>query len=141
MPTGDRRSMNIVGLTGAAVFVSYDSGGKPNFSLAGGRTQSQNSFIDGGTAQNDQLQHPIPIAIDKLRTQIVRVTRGSHDHFESTALAVNGKNLFQVWSPRRIYPYYEMDFPSSQPREAKIVKTVDFLNLGIGGGVKSQSVE
>lgn len=55
MPIGDRRSMNIVGLTGAAVFVNYDSGGKPNFSLAGGRTQSQNFFIDGGTAQNMRL--------------------------------------------------------------------------------------
>ena len=55
MPIGDRRSMNIVGLTGAAVFVNYDSGGKPNFSLAGGRTQSQNFFIDDGTAQNMRL--------------------------------------------------------------------------------------
>lgn len=55
MPIGDRRSMNIVGLTGAAVFVNYDAGGKPNFSLAGGRTQSQNFFIDGGTAQNMRL--------------------------------------------------------------------------------------
>ena len=55
MPIGDRRSMNIIGLTGAAVFVNYDAGGKPNFSLAGGRTQSQNFFIDGGTAQNMRL--------------------------------------------------------------------------------------
>jgi hypothetical protein len=55
MPIGDRRSMNIIGLTGAAVFVNYDSGGKPNFSLAGGRTQSQSFFIDGGTAQNMRL--------------------------------------------------------------------------------------
>jgi len=55
MPIGDRRSMNIINITGAAVFVNYDSGGKPNFSLAGGRTQSQNIFIDGGTAQNMRL--------------------------------------------------------------------------------------
>jgi len=55
MPIGDRRSMNIIGMTGAAVFVNYDAGGKPNFSLAGGRTQSQNFFIDGGTAQNMRL--------------------------------------------------------------------------------------
>lgn len=55
MPIGDRRSMNIINITGAAVFVNYDSGGKPNFSLAGGRTQSQNMFIDGGTAQNMRL--------------------------------------------------------------------------------------
>lgn len=41
IPLGDRRMRNIIGITGAAVFVNYDSGGKPNFSLAGGRTQSQ----------------------------------------------------------------------------------------------------
>jgi len=55
IPLGDRRTMNIVNLTGAAVFVNYDSGAKPNFSLAGGRTQSQNFFIDGGTGQNMRL--------------------------------------------------------------------------------------
>jgi len=55
MPLGDRRTMNIVRLTGAAVFVNYDSGGKPNFSLAGGRTQSQNFYMDGGTIQNMRL--------------------------------------------------------------------------------------
>jgi hypothetical protein len=55
MPLGDRRTLNIIGLTGAAVFVNYDTGGKPNFSLAGGRTQSQNFFIDGGSAQNMRL--------------------------------------------------------------------------------------
>lgn len=55
IPLGDRRTMNIVNLTGAAVFVNYDSGSKPNFSLAGGRTQSQNFFIDGGTGQNMRL--------------------------------------------------------------------------------------
>ena len=55
MPLGDRRSMNLVELTGAAVFVNYDSGSKPNFSIAGGRTQSQGFFIDGGTAQNMRI--------------------------------------------------------------------------------------
>ena len=55
MPIGDRRSMNIINITGAAVFVNYDSGAKPNFSLAGGRTQSQSFFIDGGTGQNMRL--------------------------------------------------------------------------------------
>ena len=38
-----------------AVFVGYDAGGKPNFSLAGGRTQSQMLWIDGGSAQNMRL--------------------------------------------------------------------------------------
>ncbi len=55
MPLGDRRTMNIIRLTGAAVFVNYDTGGKPNFSLAGGRTQSQNFYMDGGTIQNMRL--------------------------------------------------------------------------------------
>jgi Carboxypeptidase regulatory-like domain len=55
MPLGDRRSMNLIKMTGAAVFVTYDAGQKPNFSLAGGRTQSQMFWIDGGTGQNMRL--------------------------------------------------------------------------------------
>jgi hypothetical protein len=55
MPLGDRRAMNLIELVGAAVFVDYDSGQKPNFSLAGGRTQSQAFFIDGGTGQNMRI--------------------------------------------------------------------------------------
>lgn len=55
MPLGDRRTMNIIAITGAAVFINYDSGGKPNFSLSGGRTQSQNFYMDGGTIQNMRL--------------------------------------------------------------------------------------
>ncbi len=55
LPLGDRRTLNIIKLTGAAVFVNYDSGGKPNFSLAGGRTQSQMFWIDGGSGQNMRL--------------------------------------------------------------------------------------
>jgi outer membrane receptor protein involved in Fe transport len=55
IPLGDRRTMNILRLTGAAVFVNYDSGSKPNFSVAGGRTQSQNFYMDGGTIQNMRL--------------------------------------------------------------------------------------
>ncbi|MDZ4797657.1 MAG: carboxypeptidase-like regulatory domain-containing protein [Bryobacteraceae bacterium] len=55
MPLGDRRSMNLIELTGAAVFVNYESGGKPNFSLAGGRTQSQMFLIDGGSGQNMRI--------------------------------------------------------------------------------------
>src|ERR1019366_3036816 len=55
MPLGDRRSMNMINMVGAAVFVAYDAGSKPNFSLAGGRTQSQMLWIDGGTVQNTRL--------------------------------------------------------------------------------------
>jgi hypothetical protein len=55
LPLGDRRSMNLINMIGGAVFVEYDSGSKPNFSLAGGRTQSQMFWIDGGTGQNMRL--------------------------------------------------------------------------------------
>ncbi|MBI3281280.1 MAG: TonB-dependent receptor [Acidobacteria bacterium] len=55
MPLGDRRAMNLIEITGGAVFVNYDDGSKPNFSLAGGRTQSQGFFIDGGTGQNMRI--------------------------------------------------------------------------------------
>lgn len=55
LPLGDRRSMNLINMIGGAVFVAYDSGTKPNFSLAGGRTQSQMFWIDGGTGQNMRL--------------------------------------------------------------------------------------
>jgi hypothetical protein len=55
MPLGDRRSMNLINTIGGAVFVNYDSGQKPNFSLAGGRPQSQMFWIDGGTGQNMRL--------------------------------------------------------------------------------------
>ncbi len=55
LPLGDRRTMNIVKMTGGAVFVNYDNGAKPNFSIAGGRTQSQMFWIDGGAGQNMRL--------------------------------------------------------------------------------------
>lgn len=55
IPLGDRRAMNLIEITGAAVFVNYESGAKPNFSLAGGRTQSQMFLIDGGSGQNMRL--------------------------------------------------------------------------------------
>ncbi len=55
IPLGDRRTLQLVNLMPGAVFVSYATGGKPNFSLAGGRTQSQMLWIDGGSAQNMRL--------------------------------------------------------------------------------------
>ncbi len=55
LPLGNRRTMNVINLSPAAVFVGYDSGQKPNFSLAGGRTQSQMFWIDGGSGQNMRL--------------------------------------------------------------------------------------
>ena len=55
MPLGNRRAMNLIEITGAAVWVDYDRGSRPNFSLAGGRNQSQMFWIDGGTGQNMRL--------------------------------------------------------------------------------------
>src|SRR6266545_1246667 len=55
LPLGDRRSMNLIQTIGAAVFIGYDSGQKPNFSLAGSRQQAQMFWIDGGTGQNMRL--------------------------------------------------------------------------------------
>ena len=55
LPLGDRRTLNVVNLMAGAVFVNYVTGGKPNISLAGGRTQSQMAMLDGGSTQNMRL--------------------------------------------------------------------------------------
>jgi hypothetical protein len=55
LPLGNRRTMNVLNLSPATAFVGYDSGQKPNFSLAGGRTQSQMFWIDGASGQNMRL--------------------------------------------------------------------------------------
>lgn len=55
IPLGNRRTLNVINLTGAAVFVRYNNtpgNANPDFSLAGGRTQSQMFWIDGGAGQN-----------------------------------------------------------------------------------------
>ena len=58
LPLGNRRTLNVIQLSGAAVFVGYPNSPanvNPNFSLAGGRTQSQMAWIDGGNAQNMRM--------------------------------------------------------------------------------------
>ncbi len=58
LPLGNRRTLNAVQLSGAAVFVSYPNtpaNVNPNFSIAGGRSQSQMAWIDGGNAQNMRM--------------------------------------------------------------------------------------
>ena len=55
LPLGDRRTMNVIQMNGAAVFTGYDNGQKPNFILAGGRAQSQMLWVDGGSGQNMRL--------------------------------------------------------------------------------------
>jgi hypothetical protein len=60
LPLGDRQTLNVVKITGAAVFASYgkSASATPNYSLAGGRSQSQMTWIDGGSAQNMRLGVP-----------------------------------------------------------------------------------
>jgi hypothetical protein len=55
MPLNGRRALSLVQMAGAAVWVSYGGEAKPNFSLAGGRVQSQMFWLDGGSGQNMRL--------------------------------------------------------------------------------------
>jgi len=58
LPLGNRRALNVINLAGAAVFVNYPNtpgNPNPNFSLAGGRVQSQMFWIDGGAGQNMRM--------------------------------------------------------------------------------------
>lgn len=50
LPLGSRTSMNIVSLTGGAVFID-----SANYSLAGGRTKSSMTWLDGGSGQNIRI--------------------------------------------------------------------------------------
>src|SRR5262249_562365 len=49
MPLNGRRALALVELSAATVWVNYGGEAKPNFSLAGGRVQSQMFWLDGGT--------------------------------------------------------------------------------------------
>lgn len=53
LPLGDRGALNIVQITGAAVFASNETGNPPSFSLAGGRQPM--FWVDGGAAQNMRI--------------------------------------------------------------------------------------
>jgi hypothetical protein len=58
LPLGNRHTLNVINLTGAAVFVTYPNApgnSNPSFTLAGGRPQSQMFWIDGGSGQNMRL--------------------------------------------------------------------------------------
>ncbi|RXH54727.1 TonB-dependent receptor [Granulicella sibirica] len=50
LPLGNRTSMNIVALTGGAVFID-----SANYSLSGGRTKSSMTWLDGGSGQNIRI--------------------------------------------------------------------------------------
>ncbi|MGH9719293.1 MAG: carboxypeptidase regulatory-like domain-containing protein [Bryobacteraceae bacterium] len=55
MPLNGRRALSLVALSAATVWVSYGGEAKPNFSLAGGRVQSQMFWLDGGGGQNMRM--------------------------------------------------------------------------------------
>jgi Carboxypeptidase regulatory-like domain len=55
LPLNGRRAISIAAVVPATVWVNYSGNAKPNFSLAGGRTQSQVFWIDGGNGQNMRL--------------------------------------------------------------------------------------
>lgn len=55
MPLNGRRALSLVALSAATVWVSYGGEAKPNFSLAGGRVQSQMFWLDGGNGQNMRM--------------------------------------------------------------------------------------
>ncbi|MGH9338860.1 MAG: carboxypeptidase regulatory-like domain-containing protein [Acidobacteriota bacterium] len=55
LPLNGRRALSLAAVVPATVWVSYSGNAKPNFSLAGGRTQSQVIWIDGGNGQNMRL--------------------------------------------------------------------------------------
>lgn len=50
LPLGNRTSMNLVALTGGAVFID-----SANYSLSGGRTKSAMTWLDGGSGQNIRI--------------------------------------------------------------------------------------
>ena len=58
LPLGNRKTLNVVELSGAALFVAYSNNpgaSNPAFSLAGGRTQTQMAWLDGGDGQNVRM--------------------------------------------------------------------------------------
>jgi hypothetical protein len=55
LPLNGRRAISLAAGAPATVWVNYSGNAKPNFSLAGGRTQSQVFWIDGGNGQNMRL--------------------------------------------------------------------------------------
>src|SRR5437867_2659015 len=61
LPLSGRKTLNVVALSGAAVFIAYPNTptGSPSFTLAGGRGRSQMSYIDGGSSQNSRIGNPL----------------------------------------------------------------------------------
>src|SRR5260370_2135467 len=55
LPLSDRRTMNVIQMNGAAVFIRYDPRRKRNFVLLRGAAQRQLLWVDGGSGQNMRL--------------------------------------------------------------------------------------
>lgn len=58
LPLANRRPLQLVELTGAAVMVQYSNiigQGVPDFSIGGGRTESQMAWLDGADVQNMRM--------------------------------------------------------------------------------------
>ncbi len=87
IPLGDRRALNIMELQGGAVFVSYESGQRPYFSIGGGRARSQNFLLDGGNAQTIRLgQAQVEVDPPVETLQEIRVlTNGFSSEFGGSA--------------------------------------------------------
>lgn len=83
MPLGDRRAMNLLETVGGVVWAGYDAGSKPNFSLAGGRMQSSQFYIDGASAQIMRIgagQMDIDPPVDTLQ-EVKVITNGFSAEF------------------------------------------------------------
>lgn len=90
IPLGDRRALNVMEIQGGAVFVSYDSGERPYFSVGGGRARSQNFVMDGGTGQTIRLgQAQVEVDPPAETLQEMRVlTNGFSAEYGGTASGV-----------------------------------------------------
>ncbi|HET8550105.1 MAG TPA: hypothetical protein VFL57_18975 [Bryobacteraceae bacterium] len=125
IPLGDRRTMNLLRITGAAVFVHYDTGARRNFSLARGRTQSQMFWIDGGTGQNmrlgiGQVDTDPPVEVvqevkvlannysaeygDSVGGVIIATTRSGSNEFHGSAFEYLRNDALDAASWRRSFP-------------------------------------
>jgi hypothetical protein len=90
IPLGDRRALNVMEIQGGSVFVSYQSGEKPFFSVGGGRGRSQNFVMDGGSAQSiriGQAQVEVDPPVETLQ-EIRVLTNGFSAEYGGTASGV-----------------------------------------------------
>ncbi len=130
---GNRRALNVINLTGAAVLVSYGNtpgNSTPNFSLARGRSQSQMFWIDGGSGQNMRLgvgQINLDPTVDVVE-EIKVLSNNNAAEFGGSAGGIIVETTKSGWKPRNraqtsftcsLYEYLRnnaMDAPGSSLR-------------------------